>query len=206
GYEFTITANVTDNWSFNLNYSHTSKEQSNVGEFTKMWAADESEFWLNSVSPDSPNDVIIGEDGISLAEEVEDLNFWISDSLRPGDPKGLRPDKFNVFTNYNFRDGLLKGFAIGGGYRWLSENLMGWLSGSNDEIWGQSYGTFDLMMRYRTKLSDKYNLTVQLNIQNLLDEDSYLPGAYLQNDPNRGLRQIYLREPLDYQLTTTISF
>lgn len=206
GYEFTVTANVTDNWSFNLNYSKTEKEQSNVGNAVKVWATEESAFWVQSLDGMDPNTVFVEDGGDTIQQEIEDLDFWISDRLRPGATKGLRPHKFNVFTNYNFRDGFMKGFSVGGGYRWLSENLMGWLNSNGRNIWGEAYGTADLMFRYRTKLSDKYNLSVQLNIQNVLDEDEYLPGAYNGNDPNRGLRNIYLREPIDYQLTTTISF
>lgn len=204
GYEFSMTANLKPNWSLLLNFSTTDKEQANVGNAAKVWAAEESAFWLSSLGSTDPDSVILSNNR-SVLNEIERLDDWIAQRLRPGTPVGLRKYKANFFTNYTFREGALKGFAIGGGYRYTGKNLMAYLA-DDSELYGEDYGVADMMMRYRAKLGDKRTLTFQVNIRNLFNKDDFIPARYLEDDPTNPFNRAYLMEPRSFQFTTTLAF
>lgn len=204
GYELSVTANPRPNWSFVFNYSYTDKEQTNVGNAAKAWAAAESAFWLASIGSADP-DTIILDNNLSLRDEITNLEDWTTQTLRPGTPVGLRRQKVNFFTNYSFREGVLKGFSVGGGYRYLGRNLMAYLP-DDSRLYGDGYGMADLMVRYRTKWGEKRTVTLQVNVQNLFNKDGFLPARYLEDNPSNPLNRAYLLAPRAIQFTTTLAF
>lgn len=204
GYEFSVTANLIKNLRLVFNYSLTDKDQANAGNAAKVWAAAESAFWLNSIGSNDPDTVILDNNN-SIQDEIDNLEQWTTQTLRPGTPVGLRRQNLNFFANYTFNDGMLKGFAFGGGYRYLGKNLMAYLA-DDSRLHGEGYGMADLMMRYRMKLNDKRTLTFQMNVKNLFDKDDYIPGRYLDNDPANPLQRVYILAPREFQFTTTLAF
>jgi hypothetical protein len=89
---------------------------------------------------------------------------------------GLRPYRFNVFTAYDFKQGRMKGFTVGGGYRWTSPNIIGEEDGVEFE--GKAQTNADFFIRYKTKADffGEGNWTFQMNINNLFDNTDIIPS------------------------------
>ena len=71
----------------------------------------------------------------------------------------------------------VKGFTIGGGYRWRSPNIIG-TSAGGIEMKGRAITAADLMVRYKRRLSEgrlKGYLILQMNVMNLFDEGRTIP-------------------------------
>ncbi|MCB1123008.1 MAG: TonB-dependent receptor, partial [Verrucomicrobiae bacterium] len=119
-------------------------------------------------------------EGLSLDNTgISQAIYTVADNIndrREQDEKrwGLRPYRFNVFTSYDFKEGILKGWTIGGGYRWTAANIIG--EENVVEYEGEPISEADFLLRYRTARSKGGLLgdgrwTFQLNIQNLFDND-----------------------------------
>jgi hypothetical protein len=115
--------------------------------------------------------------GISfqLYDLVEDMNDRIQQDEKRW---GLRPYRFNVFTAYDFKAGLLKNWSVGGGYRWQDANVMGEDPAGN-EVTGKALTETDMFIRYQTKrfvFSDRGRWTFQMNVYNVFDNRDIIPG------------------------------
>lgn len=112
-----------------------------------------------------PGALIINTDDGDTIEQDDDFNYdetvayrlWESqDQLQLNNDErekrwGLNPWKANVFTAYDFDEGFLRGFTVGGGYRYLGGTIIGEDSSGN-EIQGPSQSYFDLLLRYAVRL------------------------------------------------------
>lgn len=130
---------------------------------------------------------------------------------------GLRPYRFNLFTTYDFKEGLLKGWSVGGGYRFTSANIMGEENGV--EIDGEEIAIADFLLRYRTGRGAFFGgdgrWTFQLNVNNLFDDRRIIPSR-LAIDGNvdymipggRGVAytRFDLQTPREYRFTVTYDF
>lgn len=101
---------------------------------------------------------------------------------------GLRPYTANIFTVYDFTEGFLQGFSIGGGVRWRDKMIIGEDEQTFEEWRSRALFDTDLMLRYRWKngigpFSGPF--TLQLNVYNALDDQDIIPVAYM---PARGPR------------------
>ena len=164
-----------------------------------------------------PEGRTIDTEGISAA--IFDVAYAINDRREQDEKRwGLRPYRFNVFTTYDFKEGALKGWYIGGGYRWNEANIIGEENGV--EFAGRAESVADLLLRYRTSRSKGGFLgggrwTFQLNINNVLDNTDIVPSR-LAIDGNieymipggRGIAyaRFDLPTPRDYRLTATYDF
>ena len=116
-----------------------------------------------------------------LWDMVDDMN----DRIKQDEKRwNLRPWKFNVFTAYDFKEGLLKDWSIGGGYRWTDANIIGEFP-DGSEVMGKARGEADFFLRYRTsKFSplESGRWTFQMNIYNLFDNTDIVPGILAVDD------------------------
>ena len=110
----------------------------------------------------------------SLFEAVDLANDTIEQAEKRW---GLRPYRFNVFTGYDFR-GSLRGWSVGGGYRWQSANIIGEEGGVEFE--GEPRTDADFYLRYRTARGEKFfgdgRWTFQMNVSNVLDNQTIIPS------------------------------
>lgn len=119
---------------------------------------------------------------------------------------GLNPYKFNMFTAYDFKEGALKGFTVGGGYRWLDGAIIGEDADGN-ELTNSAQGHFDLMMKYSQKLNNGHKIDYQINVYNMLDNDDINPVRYsVLNDSTSPLSRFDLPEPRTARASITYSF
>ncbi len=96
----------------------------------------------------------------------------------------------NFITNYDFSDdGVLKGFGVGGAYRWEDSVAIGYPITFDDELqddvldvqnpyFGPKEDNVDFWVSYsRPLFDDKVDWKLQLNIRNLLDDEDLIPVA-----------------------------
>lgn len=99
---------------------------------------------------------------------------------------GLRPYKANIFTAYDFKEGWLRGFSLGGGFAWQDKSVIGILASDLSEVYSKSLLKTNLMIRYRfnrgrtEKTGGKWS--AQLNIDNVFDEHDPLIKRYTGGD------------------------
>lgn len=126
---------------------------------------------------DLPEGFNLQNTGISfqLWDMVDDMNDRIEQDEKSW---GLRPWRFNVFTGYDFKEGLLKDWSVGGGYRWQSANVIG-EDPDRNEVTGKALAQTDMFIRYRTKQFSPLKggqWTFQMNVYNLFDNRDLIPG------------------------------
>ena len=128
---------------------------------------------------------------------------------------GLRPYRVNFFTAYDFDEGLLKGWSVGGGYRWTAPNIIGEEDGVEFE--GKAQTNADMFIRYRTKgnFLGEGRWTFQMNVNNLFDNRDIIPSRLsIDGDPlwqipgDRGpaYARFDLPTPRQYRFTVTRDF
>ena len=98
----------------------------------------------------------------------------------------MREYRFAGITNYDFTEGKLKNFNVGGALRWESKASIGFLAGppetsgpyqgavlfldSNKPVWDPARSYLDLSAGYKFRLfGDKVRGKAQLNIKNALE-------------------------------------
>lgn len=219
GYEGQLTANITPNWSVRLNYSITDRVVFDVMPEVVSWFNEENAFWRsfgdtvyynydeNGVAGQGPYDVSGGNN--SIAEESFDRpEELIADRTAfngLGDA-GSRKYQGNLFTNYRFSEGFLRGFNIGGGVRYLGAMSAAADIVKKEILWGNDKTLIDLMLGYNTNatfLGPKVDVKFQLNIKNLTDSrESTIAGMQLDGRISR----ITFQTPRELQFRTTLSF
>jgi iron complex outermembrane recepter protein len=176
--------------------------------------------WLQLASrhPSASLSSVTTSAGISVAQElfnlIDDMNSRIEAQERRW---GLRPHKVSLFTTYDFKRGKLRGFSVGGGWRWRSANVIG-ANAAGKEITGKAIESTDLMLRYSPRprrLPGK--LTFQVNVTNLLNDTGIIPvrlstsetardGFVLPGGRGIAYSRYDLVEPREIRFTTTYSF
>lgn len=121
--------------------------------------------------------------------------------------------RFNALANYTFNEGRLKGFGVGGSYRWESERSVGYpryfdqfgivtadiahpfMAPKNDRI--------DVNFSYRRKLTKRIDWRVQLNVYNAIGGNKLVPVTV---NPDGGIGLMRIQEGRSWRLSNTFSF
>ncbi|GAB5562318.1 MAG: hypothetical protein SynsKO_39650 [Synoicihabitans sp.] len=119
----------------------------------------------------------------------------------------------NVITNYQFTDGTLKGFGIGGSIRWREGATIGYpditengitRSDIDNPFTGPAMTNIGLHASYQRKIMDeKVNWKIQLNISNLIEEDDLIANRI---NPNGVVASWRIGRDRKVQLTNTFRF
>ncbi|MCZ6672266.1 MAG: TonB-dependent receptor [Verrucomicrobia bacterium] len=176
---------------------------------------------LGSQLPDGETISTVPGPEQSIATEIWEIVDVVNDRIEQDEKRwGLRPYRFNVFTTYDFKEGNLKGWSIGGGYRWSSANIVGEEEGREFE--GEPVSSADFLLRYRTSRGGGFlgdgRWTFQLNVRNALNNrkivpsrlaidgniDYVVPGGHSNGGP--AYARFDLPTPRDYRLTVTYDF
>ena len=215
GLEFEFVANPTDNWRIGANASRTVATRDNV--------PGEAFLSLASFVDDKIMNTPVGEMPVwwNASPGVRE-NIYVP-SFRPGYIKllalngqtqgELRKWRGNVFTNYSFTEGALKGFGVGGGYRYESKNVIDYKPKTDEDgivqldldapIFGPRETTLDFWISYERRLSKAINWRIQLNVYNAFGDNELVP---LNAQPN-GMPAAYrIKEGQSWQLTNAFEF
>ncbi len=121
--------------------------------------------------------------------------------------------RVNIATNYDFIEGALKGFGVGGAYRYQSEVAVGYeLDRTDDGIllpildrpfFGPTEWNADVWFSYTRAITNKIDWKVQLNIRNALGNDDYIPVVI---NPDGRTAVVRNPNPTDIYLSNTFKF
>ncbi|MFT3831092.1 MAG: TonB-dependent receptor plug domain-containing protein [Opitutaceae bacterium] len=188
GWEYELTANITKNWRVSANASKTLVMRNNVGGSALAEFVELTNEYMNGAM----GDIRMWSGGTSTALTSWNSNFYryyLQMKLQEGTYSSeFRKWRFNLITNYDFREGFLKGVNIGAGYRWQDKYAIGYpviedTSGSTTALtfdfanpyWGPSSDAIDAWIGYERKLTDKINWRIQLNVRNIGDGNKVIP-------------------------------
>ncbi|MBI5771828.1 MAG: TonB-dependent receptor plug domain-containing protein [Verrucomicrobia bacterium] len=199
GLEVELVANPTKNLSLRASYSHSTRRRENFFREVFDFFGARIPQWRQMLAN---NPAELATFNQAVADLDSELAFQVD---RQNTPFGARPHKLNGTARYSFREGLLRGTAIGGSVRYNGKNFMSWDRVTGHIYWGNETLLGDAFASYRTKLP-RWNLPVslQLNVKNITN--SYLANVGRYNDNYTGVRRLYLGEPRSFRFTTTVEF
>ena len=173
---------------------------------------------LGNLRPQANLGTLTTSNGQTVAQEIYTLVDTMN-AERDDEEKrwGLRPHKVSLFTAYDFKEGALRGFTVGGGWRWRSANVIG-ADAKDNEIFGRPITANDVMIAYTRKFARlPGRVRFQLNISNVLDNTEILPvriatgaaapdGFYVPGGRGLGYSRYDLVAPRELRFTTTWSY
>jgi outer membrane receptor protein involved in Fe transport len=207
GWELEATYNPTRNWRMKFTGSQMRSQDDRVGtEILDWWVNKRMPVWTTLHS-----DIVSGDGkGPTWWTTVSPLQRtdtpqtrWIGEQYGPywaaatnvGRPRSqIREYHFAGLTNYDFTEGKLKNFNVGGAVRFESRGSIGFLAGApetsgpyqgavlfldtNKPVWDKARAYFDFSAGYRFKFfGDKIRGKAQLNIRNAFESGRLQPVA-----------------------------
>lgn len=177
--------------------------------------------WLDFAAkhPEAAVGTLTTTNGVTIAEEIFGLVNTLNNDKETQERRwGLRPHKVSLYSAYDFRGSRLKGFTVGGGWRYQSANVIG-ADSSGREISGSSIVATDLMLAYTHKFSRvPGRFRFQINVSNVFDKTDIIPVRIARNNAatpdgfeipgGRGLgySRYDLVPPREIRFTTTWSY
>jgi iron complex outermembrane recepter protein len=214
GYELSTSFNVTKNLTAIVNFSYTKSERSAIVPEFEGWFERENAFWHRTPGSGGLVNTTSGTTVDQEAQALQNVMEGIRDFYSFG--YGERPYKANASARYAFTEGRLRGVFAGGGVRWQSESKLGrellGRAANGNRLVGQTYHgpedfKMDAFIGYRRKVSFRQHspeLTFQLNVTNLTDEDEVMPLRY--NPNHSGYLRVLLFEPRRFRFTVGLAF
>jgi len=186
GWEFELIANPTPNWRLFANYNDSRIRQTNFGAEMRAYIANNREFWEKYGATPLVNPVA-GSTTVAqyLVNNLDQAIFTQFDLPDGGLQRGQALRRGNLRTAYDFRQGRLKGITIGGGVRYEGKAVIAYNATQDatgavikQSLYRDPNTYFDGNIAYksRSKLwSRNINWSVQLNVNNLLNDDTLVP-------------------------------
>jgi len=218
GFEVEMVANFTPSWRMLMNISQQETVQSNTATILAGLAEDYVSAVQSARLGEMEQDGSLGAD--SEAYSVSLLGGLLSPirgakALDNTASNEQREWRVTAVTNYEFSEGRLDGFGIGGAVRWEDEAATGYVfqlepeSGVPVPVVSRPYfddGLFsgDAWISYRTKLmDDKIDWTIRLNVRNLVGETGDIP---VKTNPDGQVAVIRIPNPRTIYLSNTFKF
>jgi hypothetical protein len=227
GMEIEGVWNPTENWTFMFNVAQQEAIKTNVLKSWQEYFDIREPQWLAMGDLLSRPNTYQSDNPMTIFRQTRTTQWarLLQQTLREGALLDeVREWRFNLATSYRFsQDSALKGWAVGGGYRWQDEVGVGFRNGiltgdprlpvGLDEIavadvtqplFGPSESNADLWVRHSRKIfDDKVDWRIQLNIRNVLNNDDLIITSMSgDGQPSR----IRIMNPINYRLTSTFKF
>ncbi len=215
GTEIELNYNPIPNWTMVLNVSQTKASRDNT---SPSFARFIDEFMIPEFVNSSFGDFVItaipNRPTVRELAQAEINNFRLR-QFQDGGPVGeLKEWQWSFITNYEFIEGDLEGFGVGGAMRWQDESSigfrviedpeLGFIQDVTDPFFGPTDFKVDAWVSYKKKiLDDKVDWRIQLNVRNLLNDDDLIPIAV---QPTGETARVLIPEPLKFELSTKFSF
>lgn len=194
GYEVDLTANPTKNWRLFLNYSRTKTARTNIAPEMVNYIAQMRGFWTQGTRSRlylvgrgiglAPQERDGNNTADTIAEQLDVIDASILNGITLANgrrPRGQIPQKLNFRTSYDFTEGVLRGFGVGGAVRWTDAPVVRFTAATATTPSTVNYGASqlfaDLNVGYRRKFSllgRNVNWSVQLNVDNVLNNDRFV--------------------------------
>ena len=229
GYEFELTANWPENWTFQLTASKSDVREVNIGKKTLDYVASRLDHWVEWAKWERglPNyDGVYANNWTFINPAFNFMAPWLAHMMESDGKSNNqgRSWRVNLVGKYTFKEGPAKGLSIGSAVRFRSKNVIGYGTkvapnpypewpGASDEflvpdtaqpIYGSVITEFDAFATYRmTVFKDKADLKLQLNIRNLFDDDSLIEQKAISTGE---LVNYTYTTPREVILSATLSF
>ena len=216
GYEFEFTANPLPNWRIAFNASQTEAVRTNVGGPV----LDELVATMDTLMAGPAGDLVRFNSDYSAGNELRMVwNPWrgqytLMKLQEKTAASELRKWRYNVVTNYTFREGFLKNVSVGGSYRWQDKVVIGYpvipgaggLASFNldQPYYGPAEDSIDLWAGYERKINDKINWRIQLNVRNVGNGEDVIPIS-VQPD-GKTWASVRIAPNQEWFVTNTFSF
>ncbi len=214
GWEVEVTYNPTRNWRVKANVAQTEASDSNIGADVTAYLAERYAVWT-TITDDDGNRWWDFNGGRPYTRYLSDIlapySFEVANSGKPR-PQ-LREWRFNALTNYDFTDGPLKNFSVGGALRWESKGAIGFYGLPLDDnglitgldpdrpVYDKARYKIDLNASYKFRLfEDKVRGRIQLNVRDIFE------GGRLQAiavNPDGSHYAFRIVDPRQFILSTT---
>ncbi len=247
GTELQVTFNPTPSWTMKVTGSKQQSTYKNIAPQYDAWLAERLPKWTTNSAPDIPDFVdpttsrrwslknfwtgygyasvaqIENTDGNTSAQayfnNVVQSQVALAKALEGARSPLERQYHASFLTNYSFREGRLKGFAIGGAERWESRAAIGFFGKVGDPINSPTVinlndvtrpvydsGNFytDLWVSYSRRIyRDKISWKIQLNCENATEGGRLMPTQVNFDGTPWAFRIIDSRK---FTLTSTLNF
>ncbi|MBK1876018.1 TonB-dependent receptor plug domain-containing protein [Pelagicoccus mobilis] len=188
GWELSLTANPTPNWRMTFNLSKQENVSSNVAPALKEWAK-----FIRTAFDDFPElkaleTTLLSSDGVTYNTVADNLDVHDQRIVEISSLEGFADQRqpemsANFLTAYDFKEGALKNFGVGASFRWRDSAAVGYQlqdngSGALDATrpyMNDSTEWLGVFASYRMKFEGGTRMRLQLNIDNLLDDESLNP-------------------------------
>jgi catechol 2,3-dioxygenase-like lactoylglutathione lyase family enzyme len=217
GWEYEFNANPTRNWRITINAARQEATRRNIGgaalsEFIENYeralrttAAGDLRIWWGGAG----NETALYQWNSNIGSD------WTALKLQEGTAvPELRKWRVNAITNYNFTEGFLNGFNVGGGVRWQDKVVIGYppIDGAvpgtisfdlSRPYYGPSETNYDFWVGYGRRLTSRIDWRIQLNVRNAFQGNNLIPIT-VQPDGSPGGYRIGPRET--WTISNTFSF
>jgi outer membrane receptor protein involved in Fe transport len=189
GTEFELIATPLKGWDISINASKTDARRTAIAKSFEDWIAKRTADFAGPMG-----DIRFWGAGNWVLAEGSNAtvrDFWkntlltgynLSKALNNSSVPELRPWRFNVVTNYAFQEGALKGFTVGGGYRWQDKQVTGYPFNSaktgydvTAPFYGATEDAFDFWASYSHRLGKRVNWRIQLNVRDAFASKDLIP-------------------------------
>jgi len=220
GWEIELTGNPTRQLRLTVNASKTNAQRTNVpGASTRAIY----EFIQRAMyNPDGTKTAAGLMRGADWQNETQAdvwyrqnwVDYGVNQQLNGQPAPELVEWRANLVANYSFTEGRLKGFSVGGGYRYEGSSTIGfpYYFDQNGTVTldithpfkRPSSDRYDVWFRYRHRIfRDKIDWSLRLNIQNVFGHDDLIP---VRASPDGSIANFRIQQGQSWRLTSTFSF
>jgi outer membrane receptor protein involved in Fe transport len=212
GYEFDVIYNPTRQWRISFNAAKQETVRDNTGRDFLELISNLDPVWGGSAGdlPDGTNSSNTLSDAWATTKANAERRINSDGEPAPE----LRKWRFNFVTNYSFTQGRLKGFRIGGAYRWQDKAAIGFPvavapDGSafydvTRPFYGPTEGNVDGWIGYsRNIFGDRVRWSAQLNVRNIGKGDRLIP---VSTQPDGTYDSLRIGEAQTWLLTNSFEF
>jgi outer membrane receptor for ferric coprogen and ferric-rhodotorulic acid len=163
GYEADFSANLTKSLRFKANIAFPEASQTNSAPHTKAYVAANLAEWQAAAAAPGASPVI--------AQNITAIQTVVSNAVDGREFNGTFKWRANVFANYEFRQGSLKGLRLGAGANGFGKRLIGSPAGAPfTYIYQDSYWVGTVTAGFPVKFG-RTSIDFQLNVTNVFDYD-----------------------------------
>lgn len=244
GYEFEVIANLTKGWRVSANYALPKVWQKEFAPITRAYVAKNADLFVqilndaggvvgaDGVAVLHPNTALRGIDAQNAVNAYNGIYTNLRNFLPDMQIADFQPI-VNVFTDYTFQSTRLKGLRVGLGVNYRGKKVLGYRGSDSivdpanpaaaiddptvdghHAVWAPEYYTVTATAGYRWRLKDSKEVSVNLRVANLLDNDDIIYTGGTTNRPRDGnynsparaaVPSLYAYlQPLSFSITATL--
>ncbi|HEY0966174.1 MAG TPA: TonB-dependent receptor plug domain-containing protein [Opitutaceae bacterium] len=217
GWEVEATYNPTPNWRIKFNLAQQETVDSNIGGEITDYINRRLPVWTTAVD-DSGNRWWTANNNAAESSYLSGIQApYLFEIANDGKPRSqIREWRWNALTNYDFTEGKLTGWSVGGAVRWEDEAAIGFLGKAPDAngvimeldpdrpVFDDARFHFDFNLGYKFKFAgDRVRVRTQLNVRDIF-EDGRLQTVAVDPLGRPSISRII--DPRQIILTATFTF